>query len=135
MIPFFIIPPIVFLKAVRNIPFYLNQRKTLIIDTVINSHIPSIKSEFDTEIKPEKPSVITYEPTGKTQTNVTLYGEITTDGGAEITERGFYWSETIENLNKGGTKVIIEGTTGEMIYNLEGLQPDTYYYYKDLKHR
>ena len=78
------------------------------------------------------PVVTTLPPTDVTQTTATINGEVTSDGGAAITERGFYWSETNTNPGPttGGTKVTVSGTTGNFNRNLSGLKSKTTYYYR-----
>lgn len=75
------------------------------------------------------PTVITAEVTDITQTTASSGGNVTDDGGAEVTARGVVWS-TFENptleSNEGLTS---DGTgTGEFISSLTGLTPSTTYY-------
>lgn len=61
-----------------------------------------------------------------TDTTATLSVLVDSDGGSEIIERGFYFGTdtlTIEN------EIMVAGTTGQMIFELENLQPETTYYF------
>ncbi len=77
------------------------------------------------------PSVTTLPATDITKESAKLNGTVVSDGGATITERGFYWSSTIANPgpDTGGTKVVVSGTTGNFNYGLTGLQSNTTYHY------
>ncbi|MBQ0077199.1 MAG: hypothetical protein KBS55_00990 [Bacteroidales bacterium] len=59
--------------------------------------------------------------------SATLNGIITSDGGSNITERGFCYS-TSSNPTTSSTKIIIDGTTGSVSKNVTGLNPATKYY-------
>ena len=52
-----------------------------------------------------------------------------TDGGAEITERGFYWG-TNPNPSEADNKVVLENEAGYKTKVLLGLTPNTTYYVK-----
>ena len=52
-----------------------------------------------------------------------------TDGGAEITERGFYWG-TNPNPSETDNKVVLENTVGNKMNALVNLTPNTTYYLK-----
>ena len=52
-----------------------------------------------------------------------------TDGGAEITERGFYWG-TNPNPSETDNKVVLENTVGNNTNTLVNLTPNTTYYVK-----
>ena len=52
-----------------------------------------------------------------------------TDGGAELTERGFYWG-TNPNPSETDNKVVLENTVGNKMNALVNLTPNTTYYVK-----
>ena len=52
-----------------------------------------------------------------------------TDGGAELTERGFYWG-TNPNPSETDNKVVLENTVGNNTNTLLNLTPNTTYYVK-----
>ncbi len=78
----------------------------------------------------ERPTIISSNPTSITQTFAMLNGEVTSDGGAAITQRGFYWSSTNTSPNTGDHVEIVSGTTGSFSKVLENLTPGTIYYFR-----
>ena len=54
-------------------------------------------------------------------------GNITSDGGATVTERGFCWS-TSANPTTADNKIISSGTIGEYSEEIIGLLADTTYH-------
>lgn len=89
-----------------------------------------IKSLKTDDIKiPVINSEITQEPT-VSETEVTLFGNITSDGGYPIIQRGFYWSETNENPDENDNVEIVDGTFGEFSAKLTNLTPGTTYFYR-----
>jgi hypothetical protein len=75
------------------------------------------------------PTVTTQAASSITDTTATLNGNVTDDGGATITERGFYYS-TSPTVTTGDTKVTTAGTTGAYTNALTGLTASTTYYYR-----
>ena len=73
------------------------------------------------------PTVTTFPATNITSTSAILNGEVTSDGGAPITQRGFYWCEKCEDPGAGDSIALIEGTTGNFSYQLTNLKPQTSY--------
>lgn len=78
---------------------------------------------------PVLPTVTTQAASAVSQTTATLNGNVTSDGGDSITERGFYWSAS-PNVTDADTKVVVSGTTGAFSTNLSGLTASTPYYYR-----
>lgn len=76
-----------------------------------------------------KPEVKTNNATSVGQTSVTLNGIITANGGANITDYGFYWG-----TNSNPTKKVSLGKSGRKnvpyTYKLTGLKANTSYYSK-----
>ncbi len=73
-------------------------------------------------------TVTTAAVTAIAQTTATAGGNVTADGGADITERGVYFGTT-SNPSSGGTKVAAAAAgTGAFTVNLTGLTPGTLYY-------
>ena len=63
---------------------------------------------------------------------VVIGGEVTTDGGSPVTERGFCWG-TLTNPNMEETDynhVAVNGGVGEFATQLSGLTPNTRYYFR-----
>lgn len=78
------------------------------------------------------PNVSTPTATSVTDTTVTLGGNVTSDGGATVSERGVVHAATTTNANPqlggtGVTTVIGTGTTGVFTTSASGLAPGTAY--------
>lgn len=74
-----------------------------------------------------KPELETTPATNITATSASFNGEIKSDGGSTITERGFCYSEN-ETPTVNSTKVKIEGTIGQITTNITNLTPAKTYY-------
>ena len=81
---------------------------------------------------PVAPAVTTTAATGITATRATLNGNITSDGGATITERGFVYATSNADLTiMGATNVTVNGTDlGVFNERITGLTESTTYFYK-----
>lgn len=80
----------------------------------------------------DQPTVTTATSSGITATAAVLGGNVTSDGGGAITERGVIYAPTATNADPiiGGTgvvKVVGTGTTGVFTVNVTGLLPETAY--------
>lgn len=73
------------------------------------------------------PTVITESATRITTNNATLNGNITSDGGATVTSRGFVYGTSNDNLSNN---VQCGSGTSNYSKNLTGLDMGTTYYYK-----
>jgi len=81
------------------------------------------------------PSVTTVGSDNVTGDGARMLGNVTSDGGASITERGFFYSKTSVNNNpsRGGTgvtTVTTSGTTGEYNITVSSLDRDTQYSFR-----
>ncbi|HKM94272.1 MAG TPA: FISUMP domain-containing protein, partial [Prolixibacteraceae bacterium] len=74
-------------------------------------------------------TIVSSEATDVSTNTATLNGEVISDGGATITERGFYWSKTDNTPDSGDNVEIVSGATGGFAFTLTGLTDDTHYYY------
>jgi hypothetical protein len=74
-------------------------------------------------------TLTTATPTNITSSSAKLGGEITSDGGATVTERGIVYS-TSSNPTTADTKVIIGSGTGTFSQNVTNLKCNTTYYFK-----
>ncbi len=74
------------------------------------------------------PAVQTIDAGGITVDSAALKGNITANGGADITEYGFYWGTTVNPTTK--QSVGTDNHSGAFDFNLEGLAEDTTYYFK-----
>ena len=72
------------------------------------------------------PAVETLATTDITTTSAILHGNITYDGGTEITSCGFYWGTAADNLSQ---MVSADSGNGEYSKTLSGLSVSTTYYY------
>lgn len=76
----------------------------------------------------EKPEIVTKSVREVTETSAKVIGQVTADGGAEVTERGVCWN------TEGGPQIIdfrvkdAEGGLGSFTSNLKDLTPQTTYY-------
>ncbi|MEK5447725.1 S-layer homology domain-containing protein [Paenibacillus sp. FSL R7-0331] len=76
------------------------------------------------------PTVITSSSvTGLTSSLATIGGNVTSDGGAAITERGVVYSESA-NPTISNSKVTTSGTTGTFSINLSALNANTTYHFR-----
>lgn len=75
------------------------------------------------------PVVTSVAATGITSTTATCGGNVTSDGGAAITERGICYS-TSANPTTADTKVTASGTTGAFTANLTNLTANTTYHFR-----
>ena len=77
----------------------------------------------------EMPTVVTGEVTNITAKTATFAGNVTADGGAYVTTKGFCWS-TSENPTTSNYKTTNGTGLGAYISNITGLSPNTTYYVK-----
>ncbi|MBR4147407.1 MAG: hypothetical protein IKU00_05905 [Bacteroidales bacterium] len=73
------------------------------------------------------PTVITASVTGITNNSARCGGEVTNDGGAEVTERGICWS-TNENPTTNNSHVASGSGTGAFTAMMNGLEANTTYH-------
>jgi hypothetical protein len=76
---------------------------------------------------PVLPAVLTNGVTNITQTNATSGGNVTSDGGSEVTHKGVCWS-TSPNPTTADNHTDDGSGTGTFISNLTGLTANTQYY-------
>ncbi len=86
--------------------------------------------EFTTSQELSFPSVQTNAATDITSSSAKLGGEVSSDGNAEIIERGFYWSQTDQTPDDNDNKEIVDGTTGGFNKIINELQDNTTYYFR-----
>ena len=95
---------------------YIKDGDYLSYGEVVSFYIPTI------------PLVITSEPENVNPTSALLAGEITSDGGSSISERGFVWMEGSGVPTIASAKAIVEGSLGIMTYAAK-LSPNQEYTY------
>lgn len=86
-------------------------------------------SSFTTATLVVAPTVTTGTTSAITTIAATCAGNVTSDGGASITERGICWNTTINPITTN-SKVIVSGNTGSFTGNLTGLTASTLYHYR-----
>lgn len=74
-------------------------------------------------------SVTTSAATDVMPSSVTGNGNVTSDGGAAVTERGFCWALTSDPTTSA-SKLIVAGTTGAYTGTLTPLVPQVTYHYR-----
>ena len=82
---------------------------------------------FRTSQNISAPTVVTLEVTDITQTTATVNGNVTSDGGANVTERGICWSTSHDPTTSGNHANSGTGT-GSFSVQMTGLTPGTTYY-------
>ena len=73
------------------------------------------------------PTIVTTQPTNVAYNSATVGGNVTNDGGAEVTERGIVYATT-QNPTTANNKVTNGSGLGEFTCNLTDLQDGTIYY-------
>ena len=76
----------------------------------------------------EKPTVITLAATSVQDTSATIGGNVISQGGAPVTERGIYYG-TSPDPQTSGIKVSLDSGPGEFAASLTGLIKGTKYYF------
>ncbi|WP_304062759.1 YDG domain-containing protein [Pedobacter glucosidilyticus] len=103
--------------------YYYRAKATNAVGTNDNSQILS----FATLAANTAPTVTTAATTAITATGVTFSGNVTADGGATVTERGFVYG-TATNPTTANTKVQDGTGTGDFTEAITGLTASTTYY-------
>jgi len=85
--------------------------------------------KFSTSSVVELPRVSTNEATSISETTALLNGNVTSDGGGDVTERGFYYG-TSADPSETGSRIPRGDGTGSYSYNVSGLSPGTSYYFE-----
>lgn len=108
----------------------MKRMKTLlaiIIITLLTSLIISCTDDGPTEVQ-ETPVITTSAVSGITVSSAVGGGDVTSDGGTEITERGVCWSKTNETPTTADNKMANGKGKGSFTCNLSGLEANTKYY-------
>lgn len=108
--------------------------RTIYANSLVARHYNSNKSGYSVRCvkgaaSASVPSVNASNYGTLTKNSCELKGSISSDGGAAVTARGFYWSETNDNPGPNDNKVTVPGNAGEFVFNLTGLKANTKYYY------
>ena len=89
---------------------------------------PDTMREFYGYVSAVVPSVTTNSATSVTFSGFTANGNVTSDGDATISERGFYMG-TDSGTSTNNTKYTVSGTTGTFTRAFTGLSAGTTYYF------
>jgi len=87
---------------------------------------PDSMSEFYGYVDAIPPSVTTLSASSVTGSSMVLNGNVTSDGGGTITQRGFYFG-TNNSSPTNNTKYTVSGTTGAFSLSRTSLAVGTYY--------
>lgn len=77
---------------------------------------------------PQEPTVTTGTVSNVLPTEATVGGNVTSQGGASITQRGFYYSTSDSTPDSDDSVQLVSGTTGSYSATLTGLTANTFYY-------
>jgi uncharacterized protein (TIGR02145 family) len=99
-----------------------------VVAYAINSSGTSYGSDVAFATLATKPAVTTATDANPTQTTATVGGEVTSTGGAAITERGVYWGLLADPSTTGTKAVATLGQLGTFTVALSNLAPATKYY-------
>lgn len=86
------------------------------------------EKEFTTLLENQKPTVSTNNITDITNTSAKSGGNVTSDGGTSITERGIVWSTTANPTTNDNKIIDTQNTTSAFSSVIESLTPNTTYY-------
>ncbi len=102
--------------------------------TGVNMSIDIDDLDFESVVLPATtPNLTTKLASNISDSEVTLNGDITSDGGATVTARGFVYSssDTTPKIGKAGVTQVSGGIgTGTFEKNISGLDASTIYYYQ-----
>ncbi len=80
---------------------------------------------------PTAPSVSNAAPASVTNNSAVVGGDVTSDGGMPVNDRGIVWSTTVTSPTLAtGTKLQIGSGTGAFSTTMGSLSPNTTYYYR-----
>lgn len=88
----------------------------------------SYGDEFNFRTEPVAPQLKTIPAKDLTTHTAIAGGEVTSNGGATVTERGIYWGSN-PNALLTGTKITVEGDEGAYSSTLNNLSPGATYYF------
>lgn len=95
----------------------------------VNEKGRSVGERLSFITSPSVPEVKTLQVLGITSSSALLRGEVTDNGGDEVTERGVFWS-TEPEPQETGEKMVIGKGSGEFSETIYGLEDETRYYIK-----
>ena len=84
--------------------------------------------DFTTSQSISAPTVTTTTPTNVTANSATCGGNVTSDGGATVTERGVCWSTSSNPTTSGSHQAATSSGTGSFTVNVTGLNSGTTYH-------
>ena len=96
----------------------------------VNSAGPSYSTVTEFTTESSYPSVNTLGASDITESSALLSGEVVSDNGATITERGFVWVKGSDTPTTSSTKIKVDGTTGTFTATLSGIDPNQKYSFR-----
>ncbi len=84
--------------------------------------------EFETLAEAQLPEVSTVEVSNVTSTTATCMGNVASDGGLELTERGVCWSLSVNPTTSGSHAAATDATLGVFEVSMTGLSPNKTYH-------
>ena len=111
--------------ALRGLEYYYGEDKTF--TTLAEGGGNNGGGGGGGSITPVLPTVITAQVTDITQNTAQCGGDVTSDGGATVMERGICWG-TSHNPNTSGSHITNGNGTGSYSVLMTGLVPGTVYY-------
>ena len=115
-----------------NTTYYIRYAVSNKYSSVVTTEVKAFTTDKQPTSDPSKPAITlpTVNTTVATQITATAAvagGNVTNDGGAEVTERGVCIA-TISNPTTANTKILAGSVTGEFTCDITGLQEGTKYY-------
>lgn len=115
-------------NSIFALHYHLMLRKTLyFLVTIFFLACSSSDSTQDIEVTIDLPSVSTTAIKDLTENSVTIEGDVTSDGGSNVTKRGVVW-DLISNPTISDNNEEAQSGTGQFSVSLTGLQSNTTYF-------
>ena len=102
-------------------------KRSVILSAIMLTSVSIIIFMFSCEEEPTSPAVTTVNPGSITKTTASSGGNVTGDGGEEVSVRGVCWN-TSENPTTSGNKTSDGSGTGSFTSKISGLTPGVRYY-------
>ena len=96
----------------------------------VNSAGPSYSTVTEFTTESSYPSVNTLGSSDVTESSALLSGEVVSDNGATITERGFVWTKGSDTPTTSSAKIKVDGTTGSFTATLSDIDPNQKYSFR-----
>ena len=97
-------------------------------ETDPNSNNGNGNGDGNGNVKVEAPTISDVTVSDITSSTAVFSAEVLSDGGAEVTQRGFYWTCTLEPDAECTIKEEVGSGLGNYEYEITGLEEDRTYY-------